>query len=72
MPRPYEPFADALRIAREIVRERAGAVARAAVQGDHHGYDEACHALVVRIAQAIVDEGEASAMRPGRRDIEAA
>ena len=66
MPRPYEPFADALRTAREIVRERAGAVGEAAVQADPCAYDDACDALAGRIAQAIVDAGEAGAMhRPG-------
>jgi hypothetical protein len=72
MPRPYEPLADALRTAREIVRERAGAVAEAAVQADPRAYDEACYALVVRIAQAIVDEGEATTARYGNRNDEAA
>lgn len=60
MPRPLEPFADALRTARDIVRERAGAIAQAAVQADPCAYDQACDALVVRIAQAIVDAGEAA------------
>ncbi|SFM29187.1 hypothetical protein [Methylobacterium pseudosasicola] len=72
MPRPYEPFADALRIAREIVRDRAGAVARAAIQADPHAYDEACNALAVRIAEALVDEGEAVASRFAGRDDRAA
>lgn len=58
MPRPFEPYADALRTAREIVREQAGAVVEAAVQANAHAYDEACNVLVVRIAQAIVDAGE--------------
>ncbi|AIQ88772.1 MULTISPECIES: hypothetical protein [Methylobacterium] len=70
MPRPFEPFADALRTARDIVRERAGAVAQAAVQADPHAYDEACNALAVRIAQAIVDAGEAATAHG--RDHEAA
>ncbi|MEE7447186.1 hypothetical protein MRF4_04805 [Methylobacterium radiotolerans] len=59
MPRPFEPFADALRTARDIVREQAGAIVEAAVRADPHAYDEACNVLVVRIAQAIVDAGEA-------------
>jgi hypothetical protein len=70
MPRPHEPFADALRTAREIVRERVGAVAKAAMQADPHAYDEACDALAVRIAQALVDAHEAATVR--YRDIEAA
>ena len=68
MPRPYEPYADALRIAREIARERVGDVAEAAVQANPRAYDEACNALVVRIAQAIVDAAEAAR----HRSIEAA
>ncbi|ACB22817.1 hypothetical protein ABID82_000526 [Methylobacterium sp. PvP062] len=59
MPRPFEPYADALRTAREIVRERAGAVVEAAVRADSQAFDEACNVLVVRIAEAIVDAGEA-------------
>jgi hypothetical protein len=70
MPRPFEPFADALRTARDIVRERGGAIAQAAVQADPCAYDEACNALVVRIAQAIVDAGEAATAQG--RDHEAA
>ncbi|MCJ2049038.1 MULTISPECIES: hypothetical protein [unclassified Methylobacterium] len=70
MPRPFEPYADALRTAREIVREQAGAVAEAAVQANAHAYDEACNGLVVRIAQAIVDAGEVAVGY--RRDHEAA
>jgi hypothetical protein len=67
MPRPFEPFADALRTAREIVRERGGGLAEAALQADPRAYDEACNALAVRIAQAIVDAGEsATAHRQGR------
>jgi hypothetical protein len=72
MPRPFEPFADALRTARDIVRERGGAVAQAAVQADSRAYDEACNALVVRIAQAIVDAGEAATTHRQSRDHEAA
>ena len=72
MPRPYEPYADALRIAREIVRDRVGAVTRAAVQADPHAYDEACNALTLRIAEALVEEGEAVANRYVGRDNAAA
>jgi hypothetical protein len=72
MPRPFEPFADALRTAREIVRDRGGTLAEAAVQADPRAYDEACNALVVRIAQAIVDAGEAAAMHRSGRDNAAA
>jgi hypothetical protein len=72
MPRPFEPFADALRTAREIVRERGGALAAAAGQSDHRAYDEACDALVVRIAQAIVDASEAATSRQLGRDNAAA
>ena len=50
MPRPFEPYAAALRTAREIVRERAGAVVEAAVRADSQAFDEACNVLVVRIA----------------------
>ena len=70
MPRPFEPFADALRTAREIVRDRGGTLAEAAVRADPRAYDEACNALVVRIAQAIVDAGEAATTHG--RDHEAA
>jgi hypothetical protein len=70
MPRPFEPYADALRTAREIVRAQAGTLVEAAVQANSHAYDEACNTLVVRIAQAIVDAGEAAA--GSRRDHEAA
>ena len=67
MPRPFEPYADALRTAREIVRERAGAVVEAAVRADSQAFDEACNVLVVRIAEAIVDAGEAGRGHgPGR------
>ncbi len=59
MPRPFEPYADALRTAREIVREQAGAIVEAAVGADSQAYDEACNVLVVRIAQALVDAREA-------------
>ncbi|MGH1572876.1 hypothetical protein ACRAWG_22110 [Methylobacterium sp. P31] len=72
MPRPHEPFADALRTARVIVRERVGDVVEAAVKADSLAYEEACNALVVRIAQALVDEGEAAAGHRPRRDSEAA
>ncbi|MCJ2137191.1 hypothetical protein MKK69_24635 [Methylobacterium sp. J-026] len=72
MPRPFEPFADALRTAREIVRDRVGAVAEAAVQADPRAYDAACDALVVRIAQAIVDAGEEAAAQGVGRNHEAA
>ena len=72
MPRPYEPFADALRIAREIVCDRVGAVTRAAIQGDSRAYDEACNALALRIAEALVEEGEAVANRYVGRDNAAA
>ncbi|KAA0124013.1 hypothetical protein CIW48_10725 [Methylobacterium sp. P1-11] len=69
MPRPFEPYADALRTAREIVREQAGAIVEAAVRADSQAYDEACNVLVVRIAQAIVDAGEAgTAHRLARGD----
>lgn len=70
MPRPFEPYADALRTAREIVREQAGAIVESAVQANAQAYDEACNGLVVRIAQAIVDAGEVAAGY--RRDHEAA
>ncbi|WP_457106071.1 hypothetical protein [Methylobacterium sp. P5_C11] len=59
MPRPFEPYADALRTAREIVREQAGAIVEAAVRAESQAYDEACNVLVVRIAQALVDAREA-------------
>ncbi|KQS81854.1 MULTISPECIES: hypothetical protein [Methylobacterium] len=72
MPRPFEPYADALRTAREIVREQAGTVVEAAVRADSHAYDEACHVLVVRIAQAIVDAGEAGSGQGLGRGSEAA
>jgi hypothetical protein len=72
MPRPFEPFADALRTAREIVRETGGGLAEAAVQADPRAYDEACNALVVRIAQAIVDAGEAGETHRSGREPEAA
>ncbi|MEG9529452.1 MAG: hypothetical protein MIL41_27385 [Hyphomicrobiales bacterium] len=72
MPRPFEPYADALRTARDIVRERGVAVAEAAVQADPRAYDEACNALVLQIAQAIVDAGEAATMHGRGRDHEAA
>ena len=72
MPRPYEPYADALRIAREIVRDRVGAVTRAAVKADPHAYEDACNALALRIAEALVEEGEAVVNRYAGRDIEAA
>ena len=69
MPRPNEPFADALRTARELVRERVGDIAEAAVQADPCRYDEACNVLVVRIAQAIVDAVETgTAHHPARGD----
>ncbi|MCJ2021128.1 hypothetical protein MKK84_27540 [Methylobacterium sp. E-065] len=68
MPRPYEPYADALRLARQIARDRVGDIAEAAVRADPHAYDEACHALVACIAQAIMDASEAAR----HRDIEAA
>jgi len=70
MPRPFEPYADALRTAREIVREQAGTLVEAAVQKNSQAYDEACNVLVVRIAQAIVDAGEVASGY--RRDHEAA
>ena len=44
-------------------RTFASAVTRAAVQADPHAYDEACDALALRIAEALVDEGEAVASR---------
>ena len=47
-------------------------MAQAAVQADSRAYDEACNALVVRIAQAIVDAGEAATSRIAGRDHEAA
>ncbi|MCJ2090153.1 hypothetical protein MKK88_29835 [Methylobacterium sp. E-005] len=70
MPRPFEPYADALRTAREIVREQVGTIVESAVQANAQAYDEACNVLVVRIAQAIVDAGESAALY--RRDHEAA
>jgi hypothetical protein len=42
------------------------------VQADSRAYDEACNALVVRIAQAIVDAGEAATTHRQSRDHEAA
>ena len=70
MPRPFEPYADALRTAREIVREQVGTIVESAVQKNSQAYDEACNVLVVRIAQAIVDAGEVAVGY--RRDHEAA
>ncbi|MGH1590974.1 hypothetical protein ACRBEV_24680 [Methylobacterium phyllosphaerae] len=72
MPRPFEPYADALRTAREIVREQAGAIVEAAVRADSQAYDEACNVLVVRIAQALVDAREAGSGHGLDRGYEAA
>jgi hypothetical protein len=60
MPRPHEPYADALRVARQITRDHVGDIAEAAVKADPQAYDEACNALVVRIAQAVIDAAEAA------------
>ena len=54
------------------MREQAGTVVEAAVRADSHAYDEACHVLVVRIAQAIVDAGEAGSGHGLGRGSEAA
>ena len=58
MPRPHEPFADALRTAREIAGTEADALVRAAAQPDGDAYAEARQALILRIAQAIIDAEE--------------
>lgn len=62
MPRPHEPFADALRVARAIVEQEGRALARVwdgDVANDDDRIDRAKEALARRIAEAIAD-GEAT------------
>ncbi|MBY0295902.1 MAG: hypothetical protein K2X71_07685 [Methylobacterium sp.] len=59
MPRPREPFADAIRIARAIVALEGAALARAR---DPAAVEAAAQALACRIAEALLAaEGEATA-----------
>lgn len=58
MPRPHEPFADAIRLARDIVDREGRALAKAwdgATANDDERIDGAKEALVRRIAEAIAD-----------------
>lgn len=58
MPRPHEPFADAIRLARAIVEVEGAALARVwdgNVANDDDRIDLAKEALVRRIAEAVAD-----------------
>jgi hypothetical protein len=70
MARPHEPHADALRIARRIVDGAGSRLAEAVRQDESQAIADACHDLVVGIAQAIVDAERAAA--DGRRSGEKA
>ena len=55
MARPHDPHADALRAARQIVDDAGMRLVQAAHRNEPQAIADACHNLVVRIAQAIVD-----------------
>ena len=65
MARPHDPHADALRIARQIVDDAGMSLVQAAHHNEPKAIADACHNLVVRIAQAIVD-AEHGAAEQGR------
>ncbi|MFE1599784.1 hypothetical protein [Methylobacterium sp. ID0610] len=69
MPRPHEPHADAIRTARRIVEEAGTRLVQTVRDGDAQAVSDACHDLVVRIAQAIVDAERTTADQDrGRRE----
>jgi hypothetical protein len=70
MARPHDPHADALRAARQIVDDAGTRLVQAAHLNEPKAIADACHNLVVRIAQAIVD-AEHSAAEQGRKSQDA-
>ncbi|WP_018263323.1 hypothetical protein [Methylobacterium sp. WSM2598] len=65
MTRPHETHADAVRAARRIVDECGARLAQAIRRDEAEAIADACHDLVARIAEAIV-EAEAAAAEPVR------
>ncbi|GJE03323.1 hypothetical protein [Methylobacterium isbiliense] len=68
MARPHDPHADALRAARRIVEDAGMRLVQAAHHNDPTAIADACHNLVVSIAQAIVDAEQAAAEQGQRRE----